>query len=859
MIDYERIREDNSANYGKLGASKYGKRMSQDLYADQTHFIYELLQNAEDALGRRPSDWHGERAVSFTLADNHLRVIHNGDPFNEGDVRAICEFDESTKKESLTDIGRFGVGFKSVYAFTDRPEIYSNKEHFAIEDYIYPFKTEPIQYDNPDATVFHLPFREDVPSAGTDIARGLEDLNRRTLLFLKHIDEISWEICEDRSGTYLRESKEVDQEIRRVTLVFDEPSDKDTQAEEWLVFSRVVKHDNTDAGNIQIAYLLRDEDDKIIQATDGSIFARFDTEVGTGLGVLIDGPYKTTLSRDNVPGNDDWNQNLVVETASLLVDSLRWLRQHNKLDAETLCCLPLRYPSKQILLPLYEELKRVLLSEEPFLPQQSGGYISAKHGVLANTDDLRELLSNEQIAELFEGKTGWIDKTLEKSTNLLDYLKETLQIAEIRPERIVNRLSKSFLEQQTDQWIQSLYVFFNPQRAQFHRLKAVPIVRLEDGSHVLPTQKRIFVPNEADTDYATVRRSVCQEEDARELLTRLGLRKWDDVDDVVENILPRYLKGTSKIDEGQYRKDICRLVDVWRSSDEKKLKRLEDAIKSTPLVRCVEGEDFEQSGYACPPDTYVYGEDIIKLFGGLRGIRFTDPVLDKIAGQPGMKMLIQCGVRDILQPNKVQCIANYGQWRPAQIRFNEDDLMEMRKRTSEPKITPDRTQSLIDWQIADIEQLIEAMPKMDLDDTKKRAKTMWTMLANIDRGAFEGKYEWFFRKTRTQTFPSKFVDYLNTHPWVPDLDGELRLPIEVEFDSLGWQRYDWLLTHISFKPEVLNRALEQMGYTPGWSQFIIEAEEMGKLPGDFQKSMQKESEPIGPSPGQGDISILAHL
>ena len=97
--------------------------------------IYELLQNAEDALRKR-SGWVGSRAVQFALIKSQLRVSHFGKPFDEPDVRGICGIDESTK--DLTAIGRFGIGFKSVYAFTDHPEVHSGLEDFAIEDFVRP-------------------------------------------------------------------------------------------------------------------------------------------------------------------------------------------------------------------------------------------------------------------------------------------------------------------------------------------------------------------------------------------------------------------------------------------------------------------------------------------------------------------------------------------------------------------------------------------------------------------------------------------------------------------------------------------------------------------------------------------------
>ena len=858
MIDYERIRNENRENYGKLGALKYGKRMSQDLYEDRTHFIYELLQNAEDALGRLPPNWRGERSVSFVLTENHLQVKHHGDPFNEHDVRAICEFDESTKSESLTEVGRFGVGFKSVYAFTDRPEIYSANEHFAIEEYIYPYKIEPVGCDNAIATVFDLPFREDVSSASDEIASGLESLNRRTLLFLKHIDEISWKTNENRWGRYLRESREIDGDTRKVTLIFEDSSEIEIHAEEWLIFSVPIKHENIEAGDVQIAYLLG-EDDEVVQATDCTLFARFNTGLRTDLGVLIDGPYKTTLSRDNIPANDQWNQYLMLETASLFVDSLRWMRGHGTLTTETLCCLPLRYPSNQLLVPLHKKIEQALLSEEPFFPKHAGGYISSKHGLLAHTDDLREMFSDEQIENLFEGKSGWVDKTLEKYQYLLHYTKESLKVAEVRPEGLVNRLSKSFLEQQSDEWVQGLYVFFNPQRAQVYRLKGVPIVRLEDRTHVLPTQNGVFLPTEAETEYTTVRRSVCQEPDAMEMLKRLGLRKWDDVDDAIENILPRYQRETSKVDEDEYKEDIRRLISVWRSCDSARREKLEDSLKSTPFVRYVKADELTVGGYSRPADIFVHAEKLIQLFNGIRGVKFMDPELQEIVGQDGNRMLIQCGMRDKLQPEKIEFRVNNGRWRPSTIRFSEDDLKEMRAKTSESRITSNRPQELTDWQLTDLGRVMAALPKMSLEDKIVRAKTMWTLLAKIEPDKFEGEYKWFFHKSRTQSFPSEFVDSLNCQFWVPGSDGQLHLPLDIEFESLGWPRDDWLLTQIKFKPQALDRALEEMGFDSEWSRLISEAEGMGKGPGDFSKFIDKEAGHESPIPDQNDVSILGHV
>ena len=206
-LDYTKIRRDKEQEYGtKVG--NYG-RLLANLYSDRAHFIFELLQNAEDALRERGSEWQGPRAVSFNLTKNELRFNHFGRPFNEADVRGICEIGESAKADDLTAIGRFGIGFKSVYAITDRPEIHSGPEDFAIEKYVLPVAVPTIER-GVDDTVFLLPLKSNGESTYDDIATGLIGLGASSLLFLRQIDEVQWHIDDGRSGHYLRESKRLD-------------------------------------------------------------------------------------------------------------------------------------------------------------------------------------------------------------------------------------------------------------------------------------------------------------------------------------------------------------------------------------------------------------------------------------------------------------------------------------------------------------------------------------------------------------------------------------------------------------------------------------------------------------------------
>ena len=152
-VDYDAIRRENVREYGE-GIGRWGSDIFANRYDNRTHFIFELLQNAEDAFGKR-AEWEGPRYVDFSLNSEGLTIAHFGKPFDESDVRGVCGIAESTKE--LTDIGRFGIGFKSVYAFTDRPEIHSGSENFAIESYVWPRAVEKKSL-RPEETKICIPF-----------------------------------------------------------------------------------------------------------------------------------------------------------------------------------------------------------------------------------------------------------------------------------------------------------------------------------------------------------------------------------------------------------------------------------------------------------------------------------------------------------------------------------------------------------------------------------------------------------------------------------------------------------------------------------------------------------------------------
>jgi Histidine kinase-, DNA gyrase B-, and HSP90-like ATPase. len=118
--DYEAITRYNEDQLGKDTASR---KSQVNMYSDFSHFVYEILQNADD---------HDATTITFNLTPEELKIEHNGIPFNEENVKAISYFGKSTSRDDLIKTGQFGLGFKSVFAFTATPAIYSGEEDFQI-------------------------------------------------------------------------------------------------------------------------------------------------------------------------------------------------------------------------------------------------------------------------------------------------------------------------------------------------------------------------------------------------------------------------------------------------------------------------------------------------------------------------------------------------------------------------------------------------------------------------------------------------------------------------------------------------------------------------------------------------------
>lgn len=201
---------------------------SDQLYEKSTHFLLELIQNADDNsyTSKNPT-------LNFTYCEGHLRVDCNEVGFSPGNVRAICDVGNSTKSglgHSTRYIGEKGIGFKSVFRVAN--VVFISSRHFSFKfdrtktiGMIAPIWEKFPEEKSPDYTSFYLQLLGE-PTESEVIAE-IQTLDPRMLIFLRQLREINLSITSVDRETRTQNLRRVDRkdnDIQITTLHYDAAS-----------------------------------------------------------------------------------------------------------------------------------------------------------------------------------------------------------------------------------------------------------------------------------------------------------------------------------------------------------------------------------------------------------------------------------------------------------------------------------------------------------------------------------------------------------------------------------------------------------------------------------------------------------
>ena len=860
--DYNCIRLENIREYGE--GTRHLSFLGR-LYTDRTHFIFELLQNAEDA---------GASKIMFSLFQDKLEVKHDGRPFNEKDVRGVCGVGEGTKSEDLTQIGKFGIGFKSVYAYTTTPEVHSGEEHFRIEHYVRPHQAVTIELCNSWTTLFVFTF--DAPDidqnmACREIAECLLNLSIRTLLFLRNIKVIEYELPDGASGIYRCE--EISRNLARQATVIGQlispgsshyaisntlRSEGHKEEENWLVFERLVKiPDSDDTVLVEIGFWLVKDDNEQLESIQGiknsPLVVYFPTEKETRFGFLVQGPYRTTPSRDNIPKDDEWNKKLIEETGVLLADSLLKLKEMELLTVKVLETLPVRmddFPSDGMFYPIVEAVRNAFIKYS-LLPTDDGSFVVANNGKLASAEWLRELLKEKHLKNLFQSLSSlkWIsgEVTENRTKDLWDYLKEDLGIEVITPDSFSRKIDKSFLENQSNGWMMAFYSYLNDQSNLWKEeaitpgargwgyvcrpgpLRDKPFIRLIDGKHVPPFNKdglpNAYLPFENDTEFPVVAPDITKEERALEFLKKLGLTVPDDVAEVIDKIIPKYFQCDPAVSDEEHKKDMLKIIRAFSTDSQEKKEMLTDKLKKLEFIRAKNPTSL--MGYKMAGQLYLYNDDLLTYFDGNQDALFVSSEYD----ESYHKMFLSLGVSNKIYTNRKPTGRN------GHIVITREHSNHKRGLNG---FDPD-------FFVFGIEHVLKS-PNL------RRSLYVWNEIVIPNSKCISG----FIEKSSTTTYEysnkeeliSRFGQLLIDSAWLPDRDtgnsivapiGGFHKPSEIRLDDLpeSFIRDEELADKLGMKKDVVAKLAEEAGVSQDTIKIARELESHPELLKELRKRFQK--------------------
>lgn len=406
--------------------------VSSDIYSESQRFVFELIQNADDAASGDANE------VRFDFFDQHLLVSHNGSPFTPQDIEAITGAGSSPKKNDPTKTGYKGIGFKAVFGKSEWVGIFSDGYQLRFEKAFHatrlPWQVIPIwtatdilpeqirQFIESGAyrvtTVIRLAA---VDALAQELAEVLQ--NGQILLFLRHVNaitvarqgQVQYAISKTvapATAAYQPTTLWKDRQATSIWLVqrFDQlPVDSATQ-EALKADGEKTPVKLRDATHTELAFAARVENGRIrpLTAEESLLFTYLPTKVsGFGFPFLVNGSFLTTAPREALHEDRVWNQWLLGLVAGRL---FAWLAQLAQTDHrfEVLQLLPTLFPgSGNGLKKAFTEKARQALATCAFVPTQSGTLALVSETILDDTGLANQAcISQKALVEFINAKTG---------------------------------------------------------------------------------------------------------------------------------------------------------------------------------------------------------------------------------------------------------------------------------------------------------------------------------------------------------------------------------------------------------------------------------------------------------------------
>ena len=749
------------------------RRLLNNIYPDQAHYIYELIQNAEDAQASQ---------VRIDLYTDRVEFAHDGKAFTIDDVNSITAIGHSNKIDDPTTIGKFGVGFKAVFAYTATPQIRSGRFHFRILEMIVP---ELIGEIDEPKTIFVFPFdaHDKKPEdAFNETYRFLSDLSDHTLLFLRNINRIEYRRHDEDEGiTQRMELERVDRppfiDVQRQTL------DGTPSVHHYLRFENDVSvEDDGKMRKCPIAIAFGIEERKIMPIEPGHVCIYFPAIKETSnLRFHLHAPFASTVARASVrdcPANDKLRDHL----ADLAAQSMHKIRDLDLLDVSFLSRLP---NSEDSLSGYYQPIMDRLIDEfndEPLTPTSSGGHAKASTCFRASAG-LLDLVSERDLADLLgrdHRLTRWIKnppQLHQREDRFLSMLDIQIWDVDDLMETLQGNRGLMWLKRRTDEQCQKLLMFLErrPKSGTTPRYRDVPIVRCRDGEFRPGTECYFLRDGDTEDDafnyvaggvYSSLKKD--DNERAYGVLKEVGVREVGEREQIELILKRRYESDTFRPMVDDMARFVTYFVEAIR--EEKK-----NAILLFGRYRIFKTVDEDENGeviWALPAQVFLdtpYCDTDLKAYYGAVGTeeggrRALSSVYDNgsIDRQSLLEFAIAVGAETELKHVKQPIPRTHPEW------TNLIDEAE--------GFRPSAYYEDVDFVIPEFDFLLS-------DPSEKKSRLIWLTMREIPEMALEANFRWN-RSYPHRVAASSLVHDLRNASWVPQrTNGDIRYVIPAEASS----------------------------------------------------------------------------
>lgn len=688
MQIYDKIREDNVKKYGTEASRTMKIIVNQ--YSDRTHFIYEILQNAEDAKASE---------IRFELQKNHLIIVHNGRLFNEKDIVGVCGIADGTKEDG-TCIGHFGIGFKSVYGYSETPRIYSGKYSFEIRNQIFPYEVAGINWIKDNETCIILPFNKEGVTEEEAFEEIKDALNFKvtgeSVLLLDSLCDITFSIEGQREELVISKVKGPADKGDFRENVFDinvlsmrknlfTGSSKESEAD-YLLF--------TDAnGKESTSIIFKKDKEKIVPIKNSMIYAFFPTAKEAHQGFIIHAPFDTTPARDNFKEGANYgkhNIELLRNVCELIRFAFIWMRDNKWLSFDSFSKVyPIyKYEEKDVLYSIYQNSIDFINSGEQILPTNKEGYFQSISNIcVAGNMNIVSVFSDEDLQRLTRthgnNKRYWLSKEISTVAyaSFKAFLDENFSFDTLEWRDLVLKIDEDFLKTKNLEWNERLMGNIEnactrrKDNTHFINVADIPFVRTAAGDQICARNSegklQVYLnnpghcSNRIDIDFL-------RNETIKSFYERaLGIPAYNTEQEVRERIIPKYLN-----------KPIAFVTDKPIRENIEDLKEIKDAIQMNPnIIEAIENCYLVTDGkeWYRPSELYVpstderYGYSLVRGILNFKylgtcyfddtvlGIRLDEVFFRKIGCNTGIRVL------SVSQTDYLAAVKKYVDWQTADL------------------------------------------------------------------------------------------------------------------------------------------------------------------------------------------------